>query len=256
MKSASPRGRDGTRSAIGPLVLLALVAGGLGAVSRATGTAAPAVGSPRPAATEPRYEVPCPPGQLADDGVCIPVTVPAELLRPDLRANPTPLQPLQGDRPPDYSAYVLPVRSDEPLEVVDADRGDLPHAVRVRAPRGAPIHALHLDGQEGPTEVVFAAHGPPAMVITAHVVQRERGKLLYLLILADLADVPDALLEVMPTAPIQVDEGSLLGKAGPSGFLLALRQVHRDAKLSEAVPDLTPDTAFASDPRNLLPLRR
>lgn len=236
-------------------MLLALLAGGLGAISRAVSSSAPAIGTPQPAATAARYEIPCPGGQLPDDGVCLPVSLPDDH-HPALQAPPVPLQPLQGDRPAEYSAYVLPVRTEGPLDVVEATRGDLPHAVQVQAPPGAPIHALRLEHQEGPTEVVFASHGPPALVITAHLVQRDRGRLLFLLVLSDLVEVPDALFESMPSAPLQVEEGTRLGQAGPSGFLLALRQVRRDAKLSEALPDLPPDMAFASDPRNLLPLRR
>lgn len=237
-------------------MLLALLAGGLGAVSRATSSSAPAIGVPRPAATTPQYEIPCPAGQLPDDGVCLPVSLPRDLLHPALQAPAAPFQPLQGDRPSDYAAYVFPVRTEAPLEVVESTRTDLPHALELRAAPGAPIHALRLEHQQGPTEVVFASQGPPALVITAHPVERDRGRLLYLLVVSDLVEVPDALFESAPHEPLQIEEGSLLGKAGPAGVLLALRQLRRDVKLAEALPDLPPDMAFASDPRNLLPLRR
>lgn len=219
-----------------------------------------------------RYEVPCPPGQLPDDGICVPAAAPGLLLEGVDVAQPgEAMAPLRGDRPRDLRAYALPVvlEGDSTPRVEETPTTDpgpasriaqdpvvgspLGPALRVAAP-GASVRSLVLEAQEGPTEVVFATHGPPGIVITAHTVRRERGLQTLLLVHGQLAEIEPPLLEAMPTAPIPVEADAKLGLTSAAGLLLALRQVRGDVTLQEAVPDLAPEAVFASDPRNALPL--
>jgi hypothetical protein len=263
------------KSAFSPLVLLALGAGLLGAVARIA-PRPEGLAARLPPGEGPKYEVPCPPGQLPDEGICIPVTAPGELLVAPAGAPPADLVPLRAGRPVEFERYRWPLEpesgarasgapvsgaspsgapvSGASLTIQEEITSDLGPALRISSPGGATVQSLALEGQEGPTEVVFASHGPPAWVVTAHRVTRERGRLTLLLVHSDLAEVEKALLEAMPTAPLQLQEGQRLGRAAPSGILLALRQLRRDVKLSDAVPDLAPDAVFPSDPRNALPL--
>lgn len=252
------------KSALSPLVLLALGAGVLGAGARIASppeSPAPSSAPSTASADGPQYEVPCPPGQLPDEGICIPVPAPGELLTPPSGPPRADLVPLRAGRPPEFERYRLPLAPAEgtaqgTVSVQEETTSDLGHTLRLTSPEGGAVQSLSLEGQEGPTEVVFASHGPPAWVVTAHRVTRERGVLTLLLVHSDLAEVEKALLEAMPSAPLEVQEGQRLGRASPSGFLLGLRQLRRDVKLPDAVPDLSPDAVFPSDPRNALPLAR
>lgn len=260
------------RGPLSPLVLLALGAGALGALSRAVGGAAPPqdgyradidaprnAGAPRNAeeglSDSPiRYEVPCPPGQLPDGGICVPVPDPTELLHP---AGSTAVEalPLRADRPPELARYLLPTEALPDAGATHLESSsEFGPALRLPAREGTPVRTLRLEGQAGATEVAFATSGPSALVVTVHRVERERGVLTYLLLHGELGSIEPAHLDATPGQPVPLDDGALLGQAGPQGVLLGLRQLRRDVKLSEAVPDLAPDAVFPVDPRNLLPL--
>ncbi len=236
---------------------MALAAASVAAATAAGRGELPAHTAPAEPSALRSYEVPCPTGQLPDDGICVPASPPGVLLDSvDPARTIEAVAALRGDRPRDLRAYQLPVvlGDDSGLLAREESTSEVGPALRIAA-LGAPVRSLLLEAQEGPTTVVFASHGPPGVLITAHLIRRERGPHTLLLVHGGLAAVEPALLEAMPTAPIPVEPEAKLGLTSAAGLLLALRQVRGDVALQEAVPDLAPEAVFASDPRNALPLR-
>ncbi len=218
--------------------------GGAATPSAATPSAVLAAGAPR-AALE------CPPHQLPDDGVCIPVPPPE-----DTATAQPPLELLPG-RAADYARYVTPIAAHR---AAAASEG---LGLFVAAPRGAPVTAINLEAQTGATRRWVTA-GSPARLLTLHRVERSGSTRGYVLAYEGLDF--DAAPGVTPAGISDVAVGTPLGRVAPArgapgadvpGLTLTVRQLRRGIEPENVSPErlLLDATSLACDPRNVLPLR-
>lgn len=272
-----------------PLVLTAAALALLAGVDRLVTQVAPASpSSPAPSAARGRPHSPCPPGQLPDDGVCIPVPAgslsslgdehPAGTLERRSHRNRVGSWevydhiPRRPDRPADYSAYRYPLPSSWQVRVSstydlhladDAQRRgpDLPvghGGVDLPAARGTEVRLVPLAHQAADAQILHVGRIFGTSVVTLHMV-REGGQLREYVVLHGHLDTAASELEVGSTAP----ENTLLGTVGDSGspgqvhLHLEVRRVRRGVKPNELQPRQLVDNAYtvASDPRNVLGLR-
>jgi hypothetical protein len=229
-------------------LLLALVAGcggagGLGAwwwSSRRTEGTARSLTPLGPVPSSARAPLACPPGQLPDDEVCLPL--PAEPSEAEAESR---LELLPG-RPAEYARYLTPIAA----HPASAPRQGL--GVFIPASRGTPVTALTLEAQAGPTRVSVTATTPPRL-LTLHRI--ERGGSLRTYVLAYDGIAFDA-----PPGTRDVDVGTPLGRVsagdGATGLSLAVRQLRRDLDPSNVPSErwLLDATSIACDARNVLPL--
>jgi len=190
--------------------------------------------------------------------------------------------PRRPDRPASADEFVYPVGSaDQPPAVLSgydlgrpglAQRvsGDEAHqvghgAVDLAAARGAPVHLVHLTGQEGPASVLFVGRLFGLTVVTSHSV-RESGRLRQYLLFHGHLDRPAPGL-VPTSAPSEGDVLGFVGDTGSPGNVhlhLEVRRVRADVDIgvlektvgSALAPKLVSQAvSIPCDPRNVLPLR-
>jgi hypothetical protein len=202
------------------------------------------------AAGAPPANVDCPPHQLLDDGVCIPVPPPE-----DTGATQPPLELLPG-RPADYARYVTPVAARRGAAAPEG------LGLFVAAPRGAPVTAIDLEAQTGPTRR-WVTTGPTARLLTLHRVERSGSTRVYVLGYEGLA------FDMSPGASSpgisDVAVGTPLGRVSPAasaqgavtGLTLTVRQLRRGIEPENVSPDrlLLDSSSIACDARNVLPLQ-
>lgn len=194
----------------------------------------------------PAQVLDCPPEQLADDGVCIPVPSAAERVAEVESARPLELLP---GRSPDYRRYITPIaayRAAAPVEGL---------GLFVAAPQGVPVTAISLEAQTGPTRrwVTAPTATSPARLLTVHHVDRGGSLRTYLLEYEGVAFDP---------APgrADVEVGTPLGRVAPrpgaTGLGLRVHQLRRGVKLEGAAPELplSDSASLDCDARNVLPL--
>jgi hypothetical protein len=233
------------------------MAAGTAAPAAATAVSAPSGAVPSStapgdvlAAGAPPASVVCPPHQLPDDGVCVPVPPPE-----DTGTAQPPLELLPG-RPADYARYVTPVAA---RRAAAAPEG---LGLFVAAPRGAPVTAINLEAQTGPTRR-WVTTGPTARLLTLHRVERSGSTRVYVLGYDGLA------FDMSPGAGSpgisDVAVGTPLGRVSPAasaqgaatGLTLTVRQLRRGVEPENVSPDrlLLDSSSIACDARNVLPLQ-
>jgi hypothetical protein len=185
--------------------------------------------------------VDCPPQQLPDDAVCLPVP-PVEELEAVASA---PLELLPG-RAPDYARYLTPI-ANYPAAAAAEGLG-----LFVAAPRGVPVTALSLEAQSGPTRRWVTAGTPPRL-LTLHRVERSSSMRTYVLAYDGIAfDTGPGLQEIVVGTPL----GRVAGGRGVTGVTLRVRQLRRGVEPEDLPPErlLLDASSIVCDPRNVLPL--
>lgn len=183
----------------------------------------------------------CPPQQLPDDGVCIPVPPPE-----DSAATSTPIELLPG-RTADYARYVTPIAR-YPAKAAPDELG-----LYVAAPRGVPVTAVSLEAQLGPTRRWVTATKPPRL-LTLHRVERSGSTRIYVLAYEGVAfDTLPGMNEVAVGTPL----GRVAPGPGSTGLRLRVRQLRRGIEPENLPPErlLLDASSLACDPRNVLPLQ-
>jgi hypothetical protein len=182
----------------------------------------------------------CPADQLPDDGVCIPVPPPEEVAA----STPAPIELLPG-RVADYGRYLTPIAG---YPAAPAAKG---LGLFVAAPRGAPVTAIELEAQTGPTRRWVTATSRPRL-LTVHRVERSGATRTYLLEYEGIA------FDATPGSG-DVDVGTPLGRVAPSsgvsGLGLSVRQVRRGVDVASTAPErlMLDSSSLDCDPRNVLP---
>jgi hypothetical protein len=224
-------------------LLAALAAGALGVAEwwaeRVEGSPSAPTASPaplRPAAA------PCPPAQLLDDGVCIPLP-PPETREPESASR---LELLPG-RPAEHGRYLTPIAG----RPATASRSGL--GVFVAAPRGTPVMVIALEAQVGPARRLPLA-GSPARLLTVHRVERAGAARTYALVYTGI--------DVQPASePSDLPVGTPLGRvsdaAAPTGLGIEVRQLRRGVDLGSLAGEtvLLDSSSLSCDARNVLPLK-
>jgi hypothetical protein len=220
----------------------ALVAGGVRwwAAPRSEPQAS-AAGATEPAATQ-TLQPECPPEQLSDDGVCVPVPPPEERA-----AEPESAIGLLPGRSADPARYVTPIAA-YPAALAREGLG-----LFIAAPPGVPITAIALEGQTGPTRRWVTASSPPRL-LTLHAVERGGALRSYVLAYAGLSfDAPPGRAELDVGTPL----GRVAARPGASGLGLTVFQLRRGVDADSLAPErvLTPAASLACDARNVLPAK-
>jgi hypothetical protein len=183
----------------------------------------------------------CPPQQLPDDAVCLPVP-PVEGGEAVASA---PLELLPG-RAPDYTRYVTPI-ANYPAAAALQGLG-----LFVAAPRGVPVTAVSLEAQSGPTRRWVTASVPPRL-LTLHRVERSGSTRTYVLAYEGVAfDTTPGMQEIVVGTPL----GRVAAGARGTGLTLQVRQLRRGVEPENLPPErlLLDASSLACDPRNVLPL--
>ncbi len=227
----------------------------------------------------------CPSGTLPDGEVCLPLlgvdsdegsALVAERNAHRTRAGDwTSYEqiPRRPERPKDYRAYRYPVAVPPEQNLVmsgyDLDRADTEQrrgsalkavghgGIDLAGKRGAEIHQVFLEHQEGDAEVLLVGELFGHSVVTRHRV-REAGTLREYLLIHGHLDAPAAGLR----AGDQLPEGSLLGFMGDSDspgvvhLHLEVRQIREGIEPRSLAPGELVRNArtIVCDPRNVLPL--
>jgi hypothetical protein len=189
----------------------------------------------------PRSGLDCPPQQLPDDAVCIPV--PPSEDRAAVASAPIELLP---GRTPDYTRYVTPI-ANYPAAAAPEGLG-----LFVAAPRGVPVTAVSLEAQSGQARRWVTASVPPRL-LTLHRVERGGSTRTYVLGYQGLTfDTAPGMQEVVVGTPL----GRVAPSAGASGLTLHVRQLRRGVEPENLPPErlLLDASSLACDPRNVLPL--
>jgi hypothetical protein len=189
----------------------------------------------------PASAVDCPPQQLPDDAVCLPVP-PVEGLEAVASA---PLELLPG-RAPDYARYLTPI-ANYPAAAAPEGLG-----VFVAAPRGVPVTALSLEAQSGPTRRWVTAGVPPRL-LTLHRVERSGSMRTYVLAYEGIAfDATPGMQEIVVGTPL----GRVAAGTGVTGLTLRVRQLRRGVEPEDLPPErlLLDASSITCDARNVLPL--
>lgn len=271
-----------------PLVRVALIGAVVLALARWAGShRAPAAVAPSLAPSVRELEAACPPGQLPDQGVCIPVPLAAphpgdgvpgreegaQRDRDEQRRRYEEL-PLRAERPVDYGRYRLPVnvQGNTPLVKGDAEPHLLNSApgqpttagavayggIDIAVERGAPVRLPTLDNQVGEVEVVFVGPLFGTTVVTQHQVREANVTRSYLVLFGHLQHAaPDLKTGARPKPD------AVLGLVGDSG---SPGQVQLHLEIRRVRDGVTPSTlgapelvhrarTIATDPRNVLPLK-
>jgi hypothetical protein len=192
-------------------------------------------------ATIPGSGLDCPPQQLPDDAVCLPVP-PVEGLEV---AASAPLELLPG-RAPDYTRYLTPI-ANYPAAAAPEGLG-----VFVAAPRGVPVTAVSLEAQSGPTRRWVTAGAPPRL-LTLHRVERSGSMRTYVLAYDGIAfDTTPGMQEIVVGTPL----GRVAAAGGATGLTLRVRQLRRGVEPENLPPErlLLDASSITCDPRNVLPL--
>lgn len=199
----------------------------------------------------------CPPDQLPDDGVCIPVPPPAERVA----ETQTRIELLPG-RSADYPRYLTPIAA-YPAAAPAEGLG-----VFVAAPRGVPVTAISLEAQTGPTRRWVGAT-TPARLVTLHRVDRGGSLRTYVLAYDGLAfDTPPGIADVDVGTPLgrvaaaaSVPPGAASARTAPrtglTGLTLTVHQLRRGVNPDELDPNrlLLDDSSLDCDARNVLPIK-
>lgn len=229
-------------------VVAALV--GLSALARRP-LAPPVFRAAGPSSSAERRLALCPAGTLPDQGVCIPVP----RARPEARSEAA--IPKRADRPADYGAYRLPVAASGSPAVVSTEAAGSDGGVRglgisIAAAAGTPVTAMALDGQDGPSEIVFAGSLIGGTVIIRSTVRTSGRTGNYLSVIGNL-DEPRGLA---PKTELQ--DGAEIGKSGPEPLYFEIRLVRAGVDPFAVPADrLLDDSQTVSvDVRNLLRRRR
>jgi hypothetical protein len=237
--SAGPRAAP----ALWPLAIAAAAAGiGVFEGWRAP-TEAPAALAARAAEANPSpmpAGLACPPQQLPDDAVCLPVP-PVD----DRTAASAPLELLPG-RAPDYARYVTPIAG-YPARAAPDGLG-----LFVAAPRGVPVTTVSLEAQSGPARRWVTATTPPRL-LTLHRVERSGSSRTYVLAYEGVAfDPAPGMHELAVGTPL----GRVAAGAALTGLTLQVRQLRRGVEPENVPPErlLLDASSLACDPRNVLPL--
>jgi hypothetical protein len=183
----------------------------------------------------------CPPDQLPDDEVCLPVPPP----EPSEAEAQTKIELLPG-RPAEYTRYLTPIAA-HPASAPKQGLG-----VFIAAPRGTPITALMLEAQTAPTRVSQTSSTPPRL-LTLHRTERGGSVRTYVLVYDGITfDASPGTQEVSVGTPL----GRVSAGDGATGLALSVRQFRRDLEPSSVPPErlLLDATSIACDARNVLPL--
>lgn len=183
----------------------------------------------------------CPPGELPDDTVCLPV--------PPVEAGgavaSAPLELLPG-RAPDYTRYLTPI-ANYPAAAARDGLG-----LFVAAPRGVPVTAVSLESQSGMTRRWVTASVPPRL-LTLHRVERSGSTRTYILAYEGVAfDPTPGIRDIVVGTPL----GRVAAAPALTGLTLQVRQLRRGVEPENVAPErlLLDASSLACDPRNVLPL--
>ncbi|HEX4335867.1 MAG TPA: hypothetical protein VH062_08140 [Polyangiaceae bacterium] len=195
----------------------------------------------------------CPPGSLPDDGVCIPVPPPERAALNVTGADRIPRRP---ERPPEYGRYALPVEGvlsvAELGESALPDGGTRPSGVALGVAANTPVSAVELEGQDGPSRLVYAGPLWGPTVVTLHTVRARNGAEQYLVALAQLGSLrPHAVGDTL-------SGGATLGTSGTAPVVLETRLVRSgvDVRTLAASALLATGASSAVDARNVLSVKR
>jgi murein DD-endopeptidase MepM/ murein hydrolase activator NlpD len=166
----------------------------------------------------------------------------------------------EGESVQILSGYDLDRDASGQRRIRDQDRGHhVGHgAIDIAAPRSAPVRAIELEGQQGPSEVVYIGPLFGTTVVTAHTLKQAQRLRVYLLFHGHLDGPAPGLV-----AGAKVTSGDVIGRVGDTGspgnvhLHLEVRQVRPDVTLGELAAARWVDQAVSipCDPRNVLPLR-
>src|SRR5262249_50546948 len=135
-----------------PLLFVAVAAAALAAAVARSPRFRPPRGATQAPASASLPPSLCPPGSLPDEGVCIPVPEPRNA---STRARAS--IPRRPDRDPSFARYAMPVAGASVADDVDTpDAGASRDGITLNAPAGAAVASVPLEGQSGPTTVVYA----------------------------------------------------------------------------------------------------
>jgi murein DD-endopeptidase MepM/ murein hydrolase activator NlpD len=227
----------------------------------------------------------CPPGTLQDALWCVPVPQPGapegEALVAERNVHRTRSGawteyeqiPRRPDRPRDYSLFRYPVQplagqsllmSGYDLNLPDDSqrRGSRLKAVGhggidLAQHRGAEVHLVALEHQQGPAEVLYVGWLFGNTVVTLHHIHEAGAERDYLVLYGHLERAATGL-----DVGALVDDGAIVGYVGDSDspgaihLHLELRQIRSGVEARLLAPSEIVDNArtVACDPRNLLPL--
>ena len=228
----------------------------------------------------------CEPRTLPDGDVCVPIPAPDDGDGDELIAEPGAHHDKRGryqvydqiprrpERPADYTAYRYPVPvsgATLAMSGYDLDRPESAQrqgrrfsqvghgGIDLAAPRGAEVHLVNLEHQEGAAEVVFVGKLFGTTVLTRHAL-REAGRLREYIVLYGHLEAPAPGLEPHRG---ELAEGALLGYVGETGspgivhLHLEVRRVRDGVDVNKLAPErlVANETTVVCDPRNVLPLR-
>jgi hypothetical protein len=211
--------------------------------------AGPAASAPSAASPPPKPL--CPAGTLPDEGVCIPVPAPraaAESPRSTSVADRIPRRP---DRSARYARYRLPTGGSvsEGAGGLARDGGPPLLGILLGAPFGAPVVAMPLDGQDGPSVVVYVGPLVGSTVVTHRAVITGGRRSEYLVVTGNLT------FTAALAARHELAAGAVIGKAGGVPVYFETRLLRPGIDVWSLAPnDLLGDAASVSvDPRNVIP---
>ncbi len=236
------------------------------------------------ASVEPRAGTECDEGFFADDGACValpdfdgelPLLSAMENIHRERSGRWAIYEqiPRMPERPANYDRYRYPIPSGlagghTVISGYDLDLGDERqrrgkklHAVGhggldLPAPRGTPIKLIHLEHEQGETQIVYVGHLFGNTVVTKHTV-REAGRLRDYVLLYGHLDRPEPGL----AAHRVVLEGETIGYVGDSDspslvhLHLEARRVREEVDILSTPPSRLLDRTVVCDARNVLPLR-
>ena len=227
----------------------------------------------------------CAPRSLPDGDMCVPIPDPDDGEGEELVAEPGAHHDKRGryemyeqiprrpERPAGYAAYRYPVPLTTPNLTMSGYDLDQPETAQrqgrrfshvghggidLAAPKGAEVHLVALEHQEGAASVVYVGKLFGTSVVTRHTV-REAGKLREYIVLYGHLDAPAAGLAQQR----ELAEGALVGYVGDSGspgivhLHLEVRRVRDGVDVAKLAPErlVANENTVVCDPRNVLPLR-
>jgi murein DD-endopeptidase MepM/ murein hydrolase activator NlpD len=237
----------------------------------------PAPASAAPAAPIGGLRAVCGMRAIPEGDACIPLPSPSMPIGP-AEAGRTPptakddtaavFLPRRPDRPPEYTAYTLPIEA-SPVRVLSEAGGAGPSAQRALGERtgvdfavapGDRVTVAAIEGQEGDARVVFVGEDVGVTVATLHSV-RDGDVTRSIVMIYGHLDRPGPGIVV----DTRVNPGGVIGFGGDTGST-GIEQLYLEARVVRdgALPRLMPDTAIprsrladdalsiATDVRNVL----
>lgn len=211
-------------------------------------------GGPLPVAS---LLVPCPPGTLLDNQVCVPAPSPSASVAGVNAVRNWQVYdrlPRRPDRPANHRRYHWPVESPTSFEASPflsegAVAGD---ALLLEVPPGTPVVSVPLDHQKGDAAVLYVGKLVGDSIVTEHRVTEARREQVYIVVLGNVS-APST------RAGRTLKPGETVGKVaatranGVAGLHLEVRRVRHEVDAKTLGPEQLRNRAYtiACDPRNV-----